>query len=296
MISESAFTPYSALSRLDCRAALVFAPHADDEVFGCGGALARHVDAGDRLTVIVLTDGAFRVADSQRADCIAARESESRAAAAALGTPAPQFWGLPDRGIVADTALVERMVVAIQASGADLVYAPALSEAHPDHRAVAQAAVRAVSRCGGDIRLAMYEVGMAVPANVLLDITSVWSRKQAAMSCFASQLTFQRYDEHIAGLNRYRTYTLGQEVRYAEAYAVYRADELHRCAAAIVRDGDGALPPWQAEALQTAVAREAEARQRVAELTDQLDALRASRSWRLTAPLRGLRQWLGKDA
>ena len=31
-------------------------PHADDEVLGCGGAISRHVQAGDRVIVAVLTN------------------------------------------------------------------------------------------------------------------------------------------------------------------------------------------------------------------------------------------------
>ncbi|MDA1175132.1 MAG: PIG-L family deacetylase, partial [Chloroflexi bacterium] len=30
---------------------LVIAPHMDDEVLGCGGTIARHVDAGDDVHV-----------------------------------------------------------------------------------------------------------------------------------------------------------------------------------------------------------------------------------------------------
>ncbi|MCH2105723.1 MAG: PIG-L family deacetylase, partial [Planctomycetes bacterium] len=37
---------------------LVIAPHADDEVLGCGGTLTRHIERGDEVEVLVLTDGA----------------------------------------------------------------------------------------------------------------------------------------------------------------------------------------------------------------------------------------------
>ena len=37
---------------------LVLAPHPDDEVYGCGGAVALHVQAGHRVHVVILTDGA----------------------------------------------------------------------------------------------------------------------------------------------------------------------------------------------------------------------------------------------
>ena len=38
------------------------------------------------------------------------------------------------------------------------------------------------------------------------------------MRCFASQLAQQDYGEHIAALNRYRSYTLGSGVTHAEGY------------------------------------------------------------------------------
>ena len=36
---------------------LVLAPHPDDEVFGCGGTIAGHVQAGHPVHVVLLTAG-----------------------------------------------------------------------------------------------------------------------------------------------------------------------------------------------------------------------------------------------
>lgn len=36
---------------------LVIATHADDEVLGCGGVMARHADRGDKVHVAVVTRG-----------------------------------------------------------------------------------------------------------------------------------------------------------------------------------------------------------------------------------------------
>ena len=34
---------------------LVIAPHPDDEIIGCGGTMAQHVEKGDRIFVIYVT-------------------------------------------------------------------------------------------------------------------------------------------------------------------------------------------------------------------------------------------------
>src|SRR5207248_577693 len=39
------------------RSAIVFAPHQDDEVLGCGGTIVRKLRAGADVTVVFLTDG-----------------------------------------------------------------------------------------------------------------------------------------------------------------------------------------------------------------------------------------------
>ena len=77
--AESDLVPYSACAVLPARSVLVLAPHPDDEVFACGGAIMRHVGAGVPVSVLVLTDGAL-YGDAS------VRQLESRAAAKVLGT------------------------------------------------------------------------------------------------------------------------------------------------------------------------------------------------------------------
>ena len=111
---ESDLIPYHACIALPARAALVLAPHPDDEVFGCGGAIASHVALGQPVCVVVLTDGALY------GDALL-RQHESCAAAAVLGYGLPEFWAYPDRGLVYSEALVQRLVEKISATNSDLV-------------------------------------------------------------------------------------------------------------------------------------------------------------------------------
>lgn len=224
---EDLVVPYSAEAGLPARSVLVFAPHPDDEIFGCGGALALHVRAQVPVRVVVLTDGAAG-GSGEAADRPRLRMEESRAAARVIGFPAPDFWQLPDRGLAYGEGLVERIAAAIRNAGADLVYAPSVREMHPDHLVTALACLEAVRRTGGELRLAMYEVGVPLPPTTLVDITAVRDLKAAAGKAFVSQLTSQDYDRQIDALNRFRTFTLSRAVVAAEAYWIVTAAELRQ--------------------------------------------------------------------
>ena len=92
---------------------LVFAPHPDDEVFGCGGLLTLLAASGASISVHVVTDGGYGKF-GQNKDV---RKRESLDAAALLGYPAPHFWDLPDQGLRLDTPLISRISYCAHPSG-----------------------------------------------------------------------------------------------------------------------------------------------------------------------------------
>lgn len=86
--------------------ALVIAPHNDDEVLGAGGAIQRHIRQGDRVTVVLLTngDGQYRGPFQNRTQAIQfgyRRQDETFKALEHLGVPPENvyFLGYPDRGL-----------------------------------------------------------------------------------------------------------------------------------------------------------------------------------------------------
>lgn len=208
---------------------LVLAPHPDDEVFGCGGAILRQISEGGSVQVVVVTDGDHQpsLADVQK--YAQTRREESHKAAQVLGYGTPIFWGLKDRCLEYGEKLVQRIQNHIAEYAPDGVFAPSIYEMHPDHRYLGMAALEAARRCGAPLQLVMYEVGIPIPRpNVLLDISALAERKQRAMTCFVSQLQGQAYDQQIRALNCFRTYTLGPYVTAAEAYSVVQSHELAR--------------------------------------------------------------------
>lgn len=236
--AEAELIPYKAVRQVGRGPVLVLAPHPDDEVLGCGGAIIRHVKNEDSVHVIILTDGRFgdleihHREDAQEdhaprfREYIEIRKQESLSAALILGYGTPQFWDIPDRGLEYGEAIVHRIKDWIEKTDAHFVYAPSLFEIHPDHRALAMIAVETVRRCEENVKLVMYEIGMPLNPNLLLDISDLSGLKQEAARCFVSQLKLHAYDQYMTALNHYRTYTLPQSVTAAEAFYISSAREL----------------------------------------------------------------------
>src|ERR1051326_6237189 len=115
---------------------LVLAPHPDDEVIGCGGVVAQHLNGGRNVRVVVATDGG-------QAGTPAAREGGGRKALALLcgvGNPAGEitFLGYPDRELAARRdELSQRLASILREYRPDLVLVVSPIEFDPAHLALA---------------------------------------------------------------------------------------------------------------------------------------------------------------
>lgn len=241
---EQSLVPYEA-SAFVGKHVVVFAPHPDDEVLGCGGALADLIDRGAGVDVVLVTDGAAGAKGPEdRARIASLRLEESRRALDALGGGRLHAGDLPDRGL-ADRlgeveALLARWLVEAQP---DLVFAPSPVETHPDHRAVAAALFRLAARPAGDAvaralegaTVAFFELSQPFRPNFLFDATRVLARKERAMAVFASQAAARDYAGFVRGLNVYRRMTLSADVVSAEAYSVAAGFRLRNDREGVVR-------------------------------------------------------------
>lgn len=205
---------------------LVFAPHPDDEIFGCGATLHLIRQRGCLVRTIVVTDGAQGGA-SAAGELVQARQLESTQAAQTLGLDIPLFWQEPDRGLRYGERLIEKLRHEIEATAAQLVFLPSPIDWHPDHQALALAGVEAIRRSGLNIHAVFYEVTDPLPnPNVVVDISEGLEAKRQAIRCFASQLLEQPYEKRIEGLNSFRAFHLGAHSQGAEAFRVLSAHDL----------------------------------------------------------------------
>lgn len=182
------------------RRVLVLAPHADDEVLGVGGAMARWASAGHRVQVAVVTRGGPPLfTDAEEDAC----RAEAREAHARLGVAETRFLDLPAAGL---DSLPQRELNAclgevLGEARPDELYIPFLGDLHLDHQAVFRAALVAArpNRTGYPRRLYAYEtlsetnwnapaLTPAFQPNHFVDISLFLEAKLEAMALYRSQV------------------------------------------------------------------------------------------------------------
>ena len=249
-LAEQALIPYQA-SSFSARRVLVLAPHPDDEVFGCGAALADLRGRGALVTVLVLTDGAGDERDAAaRRRTAQLRLAESEAALALLGGGEIRSAGFRDRGLWDDVSALRAAVErALLDASPDLVFVPSPVEIHPDHRAVAEALISVgesaapgseTARRIAGTTVAFFELSQPFRPNFLFDCGAHVEAKRRAMAAFASQIAERDYAGFVAGLNSFRRMTLPKETPAAEGYFVVPGADLARGVSSLSR----AMSPW----------------------------------------------------
>lgn len=205
------FPPLHDLSRVPPGRVLVVAPHPDDEIIGCGGAIALHHRRGDPVSVALVTSGEVG-GEAQ------VRLEESRRAAACLGPAEVSCLEARDGAVAADDTLAERLAALVDRVAPQVVYAPSPWEMHPDHVATLHAVAAALRR-RDDLRLLLFEVNTECMATFLLDITAVNPVKREALETFASQLGLIDVVNKVDARNRARTVNVDlRDVTHAEAF------------------------------------------------------------------------------
>lgn len=179
---------------------VVIAPHADDEVLGCGGTVAAHSAAGDHVTIVLLTRGN---PDIFPADLIERVRQELKEAHKVLGVREQVLMDFPAPGLdtIPPYIVADRLRQVIQTARPQLVYTPFGGDAHSDHKAAYEATLVATRPIGGCpvTRVLCYETlsetewgdvltHNAFVPNVFRDIAGHLETKLKAMACYKTQL------------------------------------------------------------------------------------------------------------
>ena len=213
---------------------LVFAPHPDDDVIGCGGTIARNTAQGNQVAIVYLTSGESGSLSYSPAELSVVREEEATRAAALLGVNDVIFLRQPDGYIAWSKLLMDALVTVIRSQQPSMVFLPHGQEAVRDHQQSCQLILEACKRAAGPWfpdcgeqswsvdKILAYEVWTPLERyNLAVDISDFMQLKLNALREHSSQVTDIAYDEAIQGLNRYRGITSGTG-RYAECFQLIK--------------------------------------------------------------------------
>jgi LmbE family N-acetylglucosaminyl deacetylase len=188
--------------------------HPDDETFGCGGTLAKHVRASVDTCVLCLTCNPIE------------RKKEYDAAASNLGVDSAIWMG---KNVVYDSDLIRRIADFIDESRPRVVITHVPFDYHREHKACYDVVKEAIEWAAHTTmyedawhveRLLLMEVNTLIPSpSVLVDVSDVFTLKMKAIDKYSSQLDkfpwgyYQRFNQKKAELRGVQC-----DVAYAEAF------------------------------------------------------------------------------
>lgn len=191
-------------------AALVVAPHPDDETLGCGGAIALLRAVGYPVFVLVISDGTLshpRSIKYPASRLQSLRQAETLEALSILGVEASEttFLQLQDGSIpTLESAgleeAVERCRTYLENLRPETIFLPWRSDPHPDHRATWRLIRTAIVDLNYSPRILEYPIWDWDPAQQRdstfeqvvgwrLDIQAVLPTKLKAIAAYRSQTT-----------------------------------------------------------------------------------------------------------
>jgi LmbE family N-acetylglucosaminyl deacetylase len=221
---------------------LVVAAHPDDEVLGCGGAMARHALKGDKVKVVILAEGVtsrdVRRRPRKHADGLSALARSARSAGKVLGVGSVSLYGFPDNRMDSCDLLDIVKVVEqhVKNFKPDVIYTHFAGDLNIDHAITARAVLTACRPLPGSTikRILFFEVPSStewqVSANAtpfapdyFIDIDSTLERKLEALKHYQSEMRkwpHARSIEAVVALARWRGASVG--LGAAEAFVMGR--------------------------------------------------------------------------
>ncbi|AXE29230.1 GlcNAc-PI de-N-acetylase [Chromobacterium phragmitis] len=219
------------------RKVLVVAAHPDDEVLGCGGAMAAHADQGDEVHVLILAQGLNSRGEAGQEAFAALRGAADRANRL-LGVSSLTLLDFPDNRLdgVDLLDLVKAVEAKVSSLLPEIVYTHFANDLNVDHRVTHHAAVTACRPLPGHCvrTILCFEVpsstewsGSPFAPNWFIDIGGQLERKQAALAAYAGEMRAFPHPRSIEGAGHLAAWR-GASAGFAaaEAFVLFRHREI----------------------------------------------------------------------
>ncbi len=219
------------------RTVLVVAAHPDDEALGCGGTIAKHVAAGDKVHVVFMADGVgARGGETDGATLV--REAAMHAAAKILGTSSTLCLGFADNRMdsLALLDIVQPLENVLGRLNPEIIYTHHGGDLNVDHRLTHQAVMTA---CRPQPDLSVKEIFtfevlsstewnapecLPFLPNTFVDINEFIETKISAIDAYSLEMRAEphaRSASNVRQLAGYRGFSVGHY--FSEAFVCIRS-------------------------------------------------------------------------
>ncbi len=165
--------------------------HPDDPESGCGGTLAKFVNAGHSVTIIYLTTGEAGIPGKSHDEAAAIRKQEAINASKVLGAK-PVFAGQIDGDTIMNNAWLTTLLRLITGEKPDIVFTHWPVDSHKDHQIASLLTIQTWMRAANKFALYFFEVCAGEQTMVFhptdyIDITDTQEQKRQSVYCHTSQ-------------------------------------------------------------------------------------------------------------
>ena len=122
---------------------LAIGAHYDDVELGVGGTIAKHVESGDNVTLVVVTDSSYAEYSGIHRRTRTQAEEEGALAATILGVEKPICLNYETKKVQYGVILIEKLNKIIEDLEIDIIYTHWNNDVHQDHHAIAKATLNA---------------------------------------------------------------------------------------------------------------------------------------------------------
>lgn len=187
---------------------LILAPHVDDDVIGCGGAILKCLKEGKNIYIAYLTDGKKRGSKNNEDDIIKERRQEAFSIAKKVGINEDNLYFLNgEDGDLINSDIKNDLLNIVANIKPDTIFMPCLLDTHADHYSVTHKLFEIYDESKElleEVNLFLYEAQSPLTfeyANVFLDITDEFSLKKELTQMYPSQGPDFKFIEDLNRIN-----------------------------------------------------------------------------------------------
>jgi len=212
------------LPLVNCKRAMILAPHPDDETLGCGGTARLLSENSCNVSIVLMTDGKDK---SLGQDLSKVRIDEFNSAINLLGCNKTICLGFSDGDLslcVADAA--EKLSKILVSEEPEIIFLPYILDFNPDHKYLNLILSMALSK-NSNAYIAMYEVWTPIIyPDCYVDVTKQYDMKLKAIGCYSSQEELYKISDKAKLLNGLRAkLSMRRNVNYIESFKTFTNED-----------------------------------------------------------------------